>query len=100
MRCKNRSERPSERIRTVPSSLRPVGSESWIRIGGVPGHAPGSFGFHYERGMARLASGDLDGAIADLSEALDQNVLYVDGYLDRGYARLRQGDGDGALRDF
>jgi tetratricopeptide (TPR) repeat protein len=51
------------------------------------------------RGAARHARGDLDGAIADFDRALELNPRYPEAYNNRGAARHARGDLDGAIAD-
>jgi len=43
---------------------------------------------YYNRGIARAASGDLKGAIADYSQTIDFDPRDASAYLNRGLARL------------
>ena len=52
------------------------------------------------RGIARQAKGDLDGALADYDEAIRLQPDYADAFNNRGIARYDQGDLDGALADY
>ena len=52
------------------------------------------------RGTARLAKGDLDGAIQDYSEAIRLKPDYADSFNGRGVARHDKGDLDGAIQDY
>jgi tetratricopeptide (TPR) repeat protein len=51
------------------------------------------------RGHARLAAGDLEGALADASRAVELDPLLAPAWLLRGSIRVRQGDRDGATAD-
>lgn len=44
--------------------------------------------------------GDLDGAIADLSQAISLNPRYAAAYRDRGNVKRKKGDINGANADF
>jgi len=52
------------------------------------------------RGVARQAAGDVDGALADYGAALRYNPGYAEGRNDRGIVRYLRGDLDGALADY
>ncbi|HVE39130.1 MAG TPA: tetratricopeptide repeat protein [Planctomycetota bacterium] len=52
------------------------------------------------RGTARAARGDTDGALADLSEALRINPQNEDAIVNRGLVRHGKGDLSGAMRDY
>jgi tetratricopeptide (TPR) repeat protein len=52
------------------------------------------------RGNARQAKGDLDGAIADYDEAIRLKPDDGDGFCNRGIARKAKGDLDGAIADY
>jgi len=52
------------------------------------------------RGDAKTAQGNLDGAIADYTQALMLDPKLADAACDRGLARQSQGDLDGALADY
>src|ERR1019366_4594837 len=51
------------------------------------------------RGIARLAEGDVEGALQDCTEAIRLEPDYARAYNNRGYARLTKGDVEGALQD-
>jgi tetratricopeptide (TPR) repeat protein len=52
------------------------------------------------RGNVRKAKGDLDGALQDYMEAIRLKPDYADAFNNRGVARKAKGDLDGALQDF
>jgi tetratricopeptide (TPR) repeat protein len=52
------------------------------------------------RGTARRDKGDLNGALADFTEALRLKPDYAEAFNNRGTARRDKGDFDGALADF
>ena len=52
------------------------------------------------RGVARQAAGDVDGALADYETALRWNPGYAEARNDRGIVRYLRGDVDGALADY
>jgi tetratricopeptide (TPR) repeat protein len=54
----------------------------------------------HETGSAKLKSGDLDGAIAAFSEAIELNPEDRDAYLKRARAKSAKDDLDGAIADF
>jgi tetratricopeptide (TPR) repeat protein len=55
---------------------------------------------HYNHGLTRMwCQGDLDGAIADFTKALEHNPRDASAYMNRGTARSARGDQDGAIAD-
>ena len=52
------------------------------------------------RGIARQEKGDLDGALADYSRAIELNPHDATAYNDRGLVKVAKGDLDGALADY
>jgi tetratricopeptide (TPR) repeat protein len=55
---------------------------------------------YYQSGLARKAKGDLDGAIADYSKAIEINPRYAEAFVNRGVARKAKGDLSGAIADY
>lgn len=55
---------------------------------------------YMNRGTAREAAGDLDGALADYEAAIQRSPDYADPYFGRGNVRRVRGDLDGALADY
>ena len=55
---------------------------------------------YFNRGVARKAAGDLDGAIDDYEEATRLNPLYFEAFYNRGLARQAKSDLDGAIADY
>ena len=55
---------------------------------------------YHNRGMARRAEGDLDGALFDYNEGIRLEPDQAVGYLNRGAVRRAKGDLDGALLDY
>ena len=55
---------------------------------------------YYNRGIAKRAKGDLDGAIADYTKAIELKPDYAVAYSNRGAAKQAKGDLDGAIADF
>ncbi len=55
---------------------------------------------YFNSGKDKLAAGDIDGAIADLSVVVDSGAVSGAAYLNRGEAYLLQGDYKKALADF
>jgi len=51
-------------------------------------------------GLAKFHQGNLDGAIADYTQALELNSSYLGAYNNRGMARSAQGNFDGAIADY
>jgi tetratricopeptide (TPR) repeat protein len=52
---------------------------------------------YYGSGLAKSTKGDLDGAIADFSKAIELNPKLAEAYLNRGLAKSTKGDQDGAI---
>src|SRR3989344_6946387 len=52
------------------------------------------------RGIAKRAKGDLNGAIADYNRALELDPRHANAYINRGYAKQVRGDHDGAITDY
>ena len=52
------------------------------------------------RGVARQKKGDLDGALADYSRAIELSPQNATAYNNRGLAEITKGDLDGALADY
>jgi tetratricopeptide (TPR) repeat protein len=53
-----------------------------------------------ERGVARKARGDIDGAIEDYTQAINLNPSLAEAFGNRGNAMFKNGDLDGALKDY
>ncbi|HUB68593.1 MAG TPA: tetratricopeptide repeat protein [Candidatus Methylacidiphilales bacterium] len=53
-----------------------------------------------DRGLARRARGDLDGAIGDYTRALALDPRYAQAYSNRGIAKQMKGDISGAIADY
>src|SRR5438128_7669797 len=57
--------------------------------------------YYNNRGLAREAKGDHDGAIADYSRAIELDPKFAVGaYSNRGLAKQAKGDLDGAIADY
>src|SRR5437763_8310728 len=52
------------------------------------------------RGIAKQAQGDLSGAIADYTRAIELDPKYTKAYTNRGIAKEDKGDMDGAMADY
>jgi tetratricopeptide (TPR) repeat protein len=66
----------------------------------IPGQSPNRAEQYYQDGIAKKAKGDLDGAIADYTKAIELNTRYAAAYVNRGVARKTKGDLDGAIADY
>jgi tetratricopeptide (TPR) repeat protein len=55
---------------------------------------------YYDHGLKKQNEGDLDGAIADYSRAIQLNPNYAEAYNNRGHLKGAKGDHDGAIADF
>ena len=55
---------------------------------------------YHNRGNAKAAKGDFDGAIADFNEAIRLKLDFEDAFFNRGNAKTAKGDLDGAIADF
>lgn len=55
---------------------------------------------YYENGKTKLLTGDADGAITDLTTAIDSGAASADVYILRGEAYMQSGNYAGALNDF
>ena len=53
-----------------------------------------------ERGNAKGDKGDLDGAIADYTRAIELDPKFTEAYYNRGLAKKHKGDLDGAIADY
>ena len=56
-------------------------------------------GTYNDRGIAKRKKGDLDGAIADFTKAIELKPNYAEAYANRGNAKQAKGDLDGAIAD-
>lgn len=54
---------------------------------------------YLKQAFAKLEKGDLDGAIANSSRAIELDRRNADAYVDRGIARYKKGDFDGSMAD-
>src|SRR4051812_46427930 len=55
---------------------------------------------YYQRGLVRYEKGDVEGAIADYSKAIEMYPKYASAYNSRAAARKTKGDIDGAIADY
>src|SRR5262249_28682342 len=55
---------------------------------------------YLERALIAAESGDVDGAITDLDEAIRLNPQFAWAFNNRGFARWKKGDVDGAITDY
>src|SRR3982751_5329383 len=55
---------------------------------------------YYQRGLARYEKGDVEGAIADYSKAIEMYPKYSAAYNSRAAARKAKGDTDAAIADY
>lgn len=55
---------------------------------------------YYDLGRQYLVSGDIDGAIENLSVSIESGANLVDAYIMRGEAYMQSGDYNGAMADF
>jgi tetratricopeptide (TPR) repeat protein len=85
---------PARRVAAVRADDFDRALEQVVGSGAHPSEA------YNNRGAARHARGDLDGALADFDRALALNPRYPEAYNNRGAARHARGDLDGALADF
>jgi len=75
----------------IPACTRLIDAERDGR--GVPGYLS-------NRGVAKIAKGDLESAIKDFTSALDRKPNFVDGFRNRGLAYHMLADYDSAIADF
>ncbi len=61
---------------------------------------PTNWTAYTNRGVARQARGDIDGALADYDMALRYNPGHAEALNDRGIVRFLRGDVDGAIADY
>jgi tetratricopeptide (TPR) repeat protein len=61
---------------------------------------PNSPGYFNNRGVAKVAKGDLDSAIKDFTSALDRKPNLVDALRNRGFAHHLKAEFDAAIADF
>jgi lipoprotein NlpI len=55
---------------------------------------------HYKKGLAKQEKGDLDGAIAEFTKAIELKPDYAQAYAIRGLAEQYKGNLEGAIADF
>lgn len=68
--------------------------------GQAPKSAPRSAGGYLSRGDARWKKGNLDGAIADYTKAIELDPSFAAAYFNRGAVRNRKDDSEGAMADY
>ncbi len=69
----------------------------FLRLAGfIAGGTPFDY---FKRGESKLAKGDMDGAIADYTKAINLNPRYEDAYGARGRADFLKGEMEGAIAD-
>ncbi len=67
----------------------------------MPSNSDPKFAYaYYNRGIAKKAKGDIDGAITDYNRAIELDPKYTDAYGNRGNAKQAKGDFDGAITDY
>ena len=85
-------------FRFVLSGVRSPAMEDWL--GNPDGIDPESSYAYCNRGSARRRLADYEGAIEDLTRAIELRPDYALAYNNRGYARMRSGDPEGAIDDY
>ena len=55
---------------------------------------------YYESGLLKMNRGRYVSAIADFTQAINQDLVYVDAYLKRAAAYNREGSNDRAIFDY
>src|SRR2546428_4128371 len=86
--------------REVPVEIKRDNNEGSAGVfTGVTIAPPVAFTYN-NRGNARKAKGDIEGAIADYNQALETNPRYTEAYYNRGIALQSKGDLGGAIRDY
>ena len=76
-----------------------LGAGTWAVFAYIAS-APDRASSHYREGMRLLGPGDLGGAAAQFTEAIDILPDYADAYIGRGKAHQSAGQSDAALADF
>lgn len=71
-----------------------------ITVSASQGQTPSSAADYYQRGETRLRKGDLDGAIADFTQAVKLDPGMARAYAGRGEARYYKKDFDGAIAGY
>ena len=88
---------PGENVKAKPERRN---REAGVSVSsGVTLAPPIEFTYN-NRGNARRAKGDVLGAIADYTKALEQNPKYADAFYNRGVALQSREDFDAAIRDY
>src|SRR2546423_1428188 len=80
---------PGENVKAKPERRKPEANV--LVSGGVTLAPPIAFTYN-NRGNARKGKGDLDGAIADYTKALEQNPKYAEAFYNRGIALQAKDD--------
>jgi tetratricopeptide (TPR) repeat protein len=92
----NRAQRRLIRGTAIATAL---GASAWAVYAYIAS-APDRANSHYQEGMRLLGPGDLEGAAAQFTKAIDISPEYAEAYLGRGKVRQASGQSDAALADF
>jgi tetratricopeptide (TPR) repeat protein len=88
-------------IKPMPAKERPAVAEKIEKAAAEPAPTQEQLSAEeYASQAYQRAKDDLDGKIADYSEAIRLDPEYATAYYNRGAARYRQGDLDGTIADF
>ncbi|WP_051469919.1 tetratricopeptide repeat-containing S1 family peptidase [Fischerella sp. PCC 9605] len=86
-------------INTFVQQSKTVGIDLRISLPATVATAPTGDEYYIQGGQKEI-KGDLKGAIADYSKAIEVNPQYAEAYNDRGIARFKLGDKQGSIEDF